>query len=75
VEDNPNPEGIAVITESITKEIYDLPEHQQLREDVRNFIVKQEILQTIQNCPMCAQHREAKNLWRKVALDLFTRQK
>lgn len=75
MEDNPNPEGIAVITESITKEIYDLPEHQQLREDVRNFIVKQEILQTIQNCPMCAQHREAKNLWRKVALDLFTRQK
>jgi len=64
-----------VITESITKEIYDLPEHKQLREDVRNFIVKQEILQTIQNCPMCAQHREAKNLWRKVALDLFTRQK
>jgi hypothetical protein len=75
VEDNPNPEGIAVITESITKEIYDLPEHQQLREDVKKFIVKQEILQTIQNCPMCAQHREAKNLWRKVALDLFTRQK
>jgi len=75
VEDNPNPEGIAVITESITKEIFDLPEHKQLREDVRNFIVKQEILQTIQNCPMCAQHREAKNLWRKVALDLFTRQK
>jgi hypothetical protein len=75
VEDNPNSKGIAVITESITKEIYDLPEHQQLREDVRNFIVKQEILQTIQNCPMCAQHREAKNLWRKVALDLFTRQK
>jgi hypothetical protein len=64
-----------VITESITKEIYDLPEHKQLREDVRNFIVKQEILQTIQNCPMCAQHREAKNLWRKVALDLFMRQK
>lgn len=75
MEDNPNPEGIAVITESITKEIFDLPEHKQLREDVRNFIVKQEILQTIQNCPMCAQHREAKNLWRKVALDLFTRQK
>jgi hypothetical protein len=75
VEDNPNSKRIAVITESITKEIYDLPEHKQLREDVRNFIVKQEILQTIQNCPMCAQHREAKNLWRKVALDLFTRQK
>jgi hypothetical protein len=75
VEDNPNPEGIAVTQESITKEIFDLPEHQQLREDVRKFIVKQEILQTIQNCPMCAQHREAKNLWRKVALDLFTRQK
>ena len=33
------------------------------------------INQAIQNCPMCAQHREAKNLWRKVALDLFTRQK
>ena len=75
MEDNPNSEGIAVNLESITKEIYDLPEHQQLREDVKKFIVKQEILQTIQNCPMCAQHREAKNLWRKVALDLFTRQK
>jgi hypothetical protein len=75
VENNPNSERIAVITESITKEIFNLPEHQQLREDVKKFIVKQEILQTIQNCPMCAQHREAKNLWRKVALDLFTRQK
>jgi hypothetical protein len=60
---------------SIAKEIFDLPEHHQIREDVKKFIVKQEILQTIQNCPMCAQHREAKNLWRKVALDLFTRQK
>jgi hypothetical protein len=75
VENNPNPEGIAVTQESITKEIFNLPEHHQIREDVRKFIVKQEILQTIQNCPMCAQHREAKNLWRKVALDLFTRQK
>jgi hypothetical protein len=75
VEDNPNPEGIAVNPESITKEIFDLPEHHQIRKDVRKFIVKQEILQIIQNCPMCAQHREAKNLWRKVALDLFTRQK
>jgi hypothetical protein len=73
VEDNPNSKGTVV--NPVTKEIYDLPEHRQLREDVRNFIVKQEILQTIQNCPMCAQHREAKNLWRKVALDLFTRQK
>ena len=61
--------------ESITKEIFNLPEHHQIREDVRKFIVKQEILQTIQNCPMCAQHREAKNLWRQVALDLFTRKK
>ena len=75
MEDNPNSEGIVVNPESIVQEIYDLPEHKQLREDIKNFYFKQEILQTIQNCPMCAQHREAKNLWRKVALDLFTRQK
>ena len=75
MEDNPNPKGVAMTPESITKEIFDLPEHHQIRADVRAFIVKQEILQTIQNCPMCAQHREAKNLWRQVALDLFTRKK
>ena len=60
---------------TIIKEIFDLPEHEQIRRDVRDFIVKKEILQTIQHCPMCAQHREAKNLWRQVALDLFTRRK
>jgi len=75
MENNPNSKGVAMTPESITKEIFNLPEHHQIREDVRKFIVKQEILQTIQNCPMCAQHREAKNLWRQVALDLFTRKK
>jgi hypothetical protein len=56
---------------SIAKEIFDLPEHDQIRADVRRFIVKQEILQTIQNCPMCAQHREAKNLWRQAAIEIY----
>jgi len=59
------------IDDDIVERIYELPENKQLREDVKRFIIKKQILDAADNCPMCAEHKKSRHLWQEIALYLF----
>jgi hypothetical protein len=54
------------------------PEDEAFNEIERRSKVKQEMVRamyTAHDCPRCAEYREARTLWRRLALDLWDRYK
>jgi ribosomal protein L37AE/L43A len=54
------------------------PEDEAFNEIERRSKVKQEMVRAMyepHDCPKCAENKEARNLWRKLALELWDRYK